>query len=282
MSADTTYNTLLVDNFELKYTVKGTGIPVIVIGSAVYYPRTFPEHLYKELQFIFVDHRGFSKALSDYTEESFSLFHIADDIEKIRKKLGLNKVMIIGHSGHGYMALEYANKYPQHVSHIMLIAVSPISDSALFEAANRYFDESVCPQRKALLAENLQTLEQSIEANPNNAFITRMLKFAPMIWYQPDYDASWLWEDVHYIPRAIDYLWGEVFATINTHQLIASLKVPVFLGLGRYDYWNPPHLWEPFRQDFKNLTLRVFEKSGHTPQFEEAELFHHELLEWLK
>ncbi|HSW70485.1 MAG TPA: hypothetical protein VLH77_00710 [Gammaproteobacteria bacterium] len=61
-----------------------------------------------------------------------------------------------------------------------------------------------------------------------------------------------------------------------------QLNMPVLLMLGRYDYWNPPHLWEPLRQKFKNLTIRVFEKSGHTPQLEEAELFDSELLSWLR
>ena len=58
-------------------------------------------------------------------------------------------------------------------------------------------------------------------------------------------------------------------------------NVPVFLGLGRYDYLvAPPRSWNS-RQNFRNLTISVFEKSGHTPQFEEAKLFDQELLQWL-
>ena len=59
------------------------------------------------------------------------------------------------------------------------------------------------------------------------------------------------------------------------------MHIPVFVALGRYDYWNPPHLWETYRQYFSDLTIRVFEKSGHTPQFEQKNDFDRELLDWV-
>jgi proline iminopeptidase len=57
----------------------------------------------------------------------------------------------------------------------------------------------------------------------------------------------------------------------------------VFLALGRYDFLvGPPSLWDPIRHHFKDLTVRVFEESGHVPQFEEAERFDREFLTWMK
>lgn len=40
------YQTLNSDGFELNYYVKGTGKPILVIGSSVYYPQLFSEDLY--------------------------------------------------------------------------------------------------------------------------------------------------------------------------------------------------------------------------------------------
>lgn len=216
------------------------------------------------------------------TEDSFSLSAILGDIEALRIKLNINKVMIIGHSIHAFMALEYAKRYPNSVSHIILLAASPIVGEKLHEAANRYFNESVCPERKKLLAENLKTLEKEISANPDQAFVTRMLKFAPMIWYDYTYDANHLWEGVHLQSMGAAYVWGGMFENYRIEKNLDDIKSPVFLGLGRYDYWNPPHLWEGLRSKFTNLTVRVFEKSGHTPQFEESDLFDDELLSWIR
>ena len=124
-------------------------------------------------------------------------------------------------------------------------------------------------------------MQTEIDANPTQAFITRALKFGPMVWYDENFDASDLWKDVKVNPEIMDYLWGKVFCEIDITKHLGKLIYPIFLGLGRYDYWNPPYLWEAVRPHFRDLIIRVFEKSGHTPQYEEPELFDQELLQWL-
>jgi proline iminopeptidase len=53
--------------------------------------------------------------------------------------------------------------------------------------------------------------------------------------------------------------------------------------LGRYDFLlAPPSAWDPVKDKFRDLTIRIFEQSGHTPQYEEAALFDTVLLEWLR
>jgi len=260
---------------------ESAGLPAIVIGSSVYYPRTFSRDLCKKIQMIYLDHRGFSKATKPFDNSSFELDVLIDDIEAARKKLELEKIVIIGHSGHAFMALEYAKKYPEHVSHVILIATSPNASTDAFIEAERYFAESVCPERKALYEKSMQLLKSDIEANPDKRFIFYSLRSGPRIWYDYQYDATPLWQDVSVIPEMFDYVWGKLFKEIDVTIGLDQLNIPVLLMLGRYDYWNPPHLWEPLRQKFKNLTIRVFEKSGHTPQLEEPELFDNELLSWL-
>jgi proline iminopeptidase len=80
----------------------------------------------------------------------------------------------------------------------------------------------------------------------------------------------------------LDHLWGEAFRDIDIARGLDRLDVPVFLGLGRYDYLVAPYAtWAAYREHFKDLTVRVFENSGHTPQFEESALFDAELMQWL-
>jgi proline iminopeptidase len=273
--------TLQIGKFKLGYEIEGTGPATMVIGSSIYYPRTFSQKLRRHLRLIFVDHRGFAPRPASLQPSEFTLDVILNDIEYIRKKLNLPRIIIAGHSGHGYMALEYAKKYPAVVSHVVLLAMSPDGSAESFAAADRYFQESVCPKRKALLSKNLTTLQTEIDANPNNAFIMKTLKFGPMIWYDENFDATKLWQDVEVVPEIMDYLWGKTFREIDITKDLNKITAPIFLGLGRYDYWNPPHLWETIRSHFKDLTVRVFEESGHTPQYEEATLFDEELLHWL-
>lgn len=275
------HGSIRVGGFELRYTVEGEGNPAIVVGSSVYYPRTFSQNLRQHLKLICMDHRGFGKALEPFTTADFELDVLVDDIEALRQSLGLGQIIIVGHSGQGYMALAYARKYPQHVSHIILIGMSPDSSLASFQAADQYLDESVAPERKALLAENMARLNAEIEADPSSAFITRSLLSAPRIWYDYTYDSAWLWQGVDVIPEMFDYVWGHLFRDYDITGFVGELQQPVLVMLGRYDYWNPPHLWEAVRPHFRDLRIRVFEQSGHTPQLEQPDDFNRELLAWL-
>jgi proline iminopeptidase len=161
------------------------------------------------------------------------------------------------------------------------VALSPDSTPASFQVADRYLAESVAPLRKALLAANMAQLETDINADPTRRFIHYSLRSGPRIWYDPAYDAAHLWQDVTVNPEMFDYVWGPVFQNLDITTGLEHLTQPVFVALGRYDYWNPPHLWEPVRHYFRDLHLRVFEQSGHTPQLEQPADFDREILSWL-
>jgi proline iminopeptidase len=58
--------------------------------------------------------------------------------------------------------------------------------------------------------------------------------------------------------------------------------MPVFLALGRYDFFVRYELWEHLRQEFANLTLHLFERSGHSPMLEEKAVFDEKVIAWLE
>jgi proline iminopeptidase len=96
-----------VRGFELEYTIEGTGQwTILVIGSARYYPRTFSAALRDVVRFVFIDHRGFGRATAPFTTADFELTELLADVEALRQHLRLDSVVILGHSGHGYLALE--------------------------------------------------------------------------------------------------------------------------------------------------------------------------------
>jgi proline iminopeptidase len=276
--------TIEADGFHLRYQIEGDGPPAIVIGSALFYPRAFSGHLREHLMMAFLDHRGFAPVPDVVSPRSFELTTIADDIERARQALRLERIAIFGHSGHAYMALEYAKKYPQHVSHVVMIGIAPDLSPQSTQLAERYWQESVCPERKATLEDNLRRLpdEQLAGLSPSARFVKTYVRSGPRIWYDPHYDCSPLWDGVE--PNEVLFrIWGEVFSKIDITQGLDALDQPVFLAVGRYDFLvAPPSSWDPVRPHFRDLTMRVFERSGHTPQYEEPELFDNELLTWMR
>ncbi|WP_298725803.1 alpha/beta hydrolase [uncultured Ferrovibrio sp.] len=273
--------------FSLQYKVEGRGRPVLVVGSVLYYPRTFSAALRQHLQLAFVDHRGFAPltepANEPVTAADFAFETVLEDIERLRAHLGLGKIVILGHSGHGYMALEYAKRYPKHVSHVVMIATGPSHNAEHMTMAERHWQEAVCPARKAKLEREMAQLPADLAAAPEKRFIAFCLRMGARSWHDHDFDAAPLWDGVHVNMAGFDHLWGEVFRDIDITRGLEALDIPVLLALGRFDYLVAPYeAWTPYRPLFRDLTVRVFDRSSHTPQLEESEAFDSVLLEWLK
>jgi proline iminopeptidase len=281
--AATISGTIDIAGFQLKYIIEGQGLPALVIGSALYYPKTFSDAIIKHLQFIFVDHRGFVPPPSESLDHTaFELDVLLQDIETIRKQLGLQKFIIIGHSGHAFLALEYAKKFPDDVLGVVMIGVTPDYSAATHQAAERFFEEEASPERKALFKKNMSLLPAMIEAQPQKRFVSYCLAVGPKGWYDYNFNAASLWEGVYTNMQMIDYVWGVVFRDIDITRGLDQLKQRVFLALGKYDFQTgPAYLWEPIKNNFADLTIKIFEKSSHTPQLEEAELFDKELINWI-
>lgn len=271
------------DGYGLQYCIEGSGISALVIGSAIYYPRTFSKDLRKHLRLAFVDHRCFSippKAVNDSMPE---LDVILDDMEYVRKKLNLGRIVVIGHSGHGYMALEYAKKYPEHVSHVVLIGHGPDFSLRSQEMAEQYWNDAASSERKKALDENFHQFSQDqiAQLTPSQQFIKRYVLSGPRIWYDYRFDSSPFWEGVEINVPLFNHVWGTIFRDIDITKGLEKFKKPVFLALGRYDFLIGESPWDSVIKKFHNIHLHTFEQSGHTPQYEEAELFDQKILEWL-
>ena len=85
-----------IDGYKLSYVVEGSGIPCLVIGSAIYYPRTFSQELRKQFKFIFTDNRGFVPIDKPVNLNEVTIDMFLDDAEQIRKTLDIPKICVLG------------------------------------------------------------------------------------------------------------------------------------------------------------------------------------------
>ncbi len=282
--AQTETGTINSGQFNLDYRIEGTGTPAIVIGFPNYYSNVFSKELRSHLRLVFVDHRGTAPSPGEVPLSEYSLEQISDDIELVRSELELGPVVIIGHSGHGLMALEYAKRYPESVSHVVVIGISPDLSDESRSQSDMYWDELASTERKAALEKNWEGVpeEEPEDTYPGENFIKAYVRNGPMAWYDYNFDSTPFWEGVEVNMDMFNHVWGTLLAEIDITRNLEALDRPVLLALGKYDFLiAPPSSWNPLKPKFKNLTMRVFEQSGHTPQFEEAELFDSELLGWL-
>ncbi len=274
-----------VDGFKLQCLTEGNGPDTLIIGSSVYYSRSFSQNLGKSLRLHFLDHRGFAEPSTHEINEISSFSVLLDDIEKIRQHLSLKRCTVIGHSANGRLALEYAKRYKEYVSHIVLIGTPPHMKPDNIAMGGRNWEESVWPERKATFERNMQIFsdEELSKLSREQQFFKMNLRNAPKNWYDYHFDSSFLWQGVKPNTKILDQIHFQFEREIDITKGLESLDCPVMLAYGRFDFAVPPvQSWDPFRSKFKNLTVRIFEKSSHSPQFEQPDLFNAELLNWLR
>lgn len=267
----------------LSYLQEGQGQAVLVVGSSVYYPRTFSTGLRSACRLICMDLRHFARKSSAGRVETMTLRTYCEDIEAMRSELGLESVVLVGHSHHGNVALEYAKRYPRRVSRLVLIGTPPCDVSRTLEAGQRYWDVNASGARKAALARSRGLLDEAAlaELPPGEAFVTRYLADGPRYWYDMHYDAEPLWQGVPIDTNAFT-AFRNFFVDYQFAWSSEQLPAPVLVVMGRHDYVVPPSLWESRLFDLPPVTYRLLDHSGHTPQLEEPEAFDRLLLEWLR
>lgn len=275
--------TIRSGTYELGFSIEGQGTPLLVIGSWLYYTLTFSAALRRSMRLHFVDHRCFARPLGRVEADDFAFDTIIADIERARLAFGLERFAILGHSGHGYMALEYARRYPHHVTHVAMVGTGPSQSAAMAAWSERCFEEQATAERKAIFAREMGKLAGDLAAHPGERFKHLLIRLGARSWFDAGFDASALWEGVQVNDIGFDHLWGEVFRDIDMHALARNVKAPVLLALGSHDYLiAPAEAWQPYVADFAGLTVQMFEKSGHTPQLEESERFDATLIDFLK
>lgn len=282
-SSQSKQGTVRVEGARLRYVIQGSGTPCLVVGSATYYPRTFSQQLRDRLELHFVEARHFARVDPSQIADQVTLSTYADDIEQVRRALGLDNILVIGHSIHGLIVVEYARRYPQYIAGLGVLASPPVGMDELGPAAEQFWQADASPERKAALARSWEATPPEVVNTlpPSDAFIRTYVLNGPKYWYDATYDCSALWAGETLDMSLTTHLFESLFA----HYDLArgpELALPIFLGLGRYDYVVPYTLWEKWQKAFPNLTYQLFEHSGHTPQLEEPALFDQRLTAWLE
>lgn len=274
--------TIMSGGFALNYAVRGQGQPILAVGSSVYYPRLFSEHFYTAFQLIALDHRGFVKPPRPLQPEDYTLDRIVEDIEAARQALGLEDFVLMGHSGHAFMAAAYARRYPEAVRKLVLLNTAPTNSPQRQQQSLAFFQDTASPERKRQFEQDIALLEGDLAKEPERRFVNMCIRMGAHSFHDYTFDASPMWDGVYTNMPVIDDLWGRTFAEQNLIPLLAELRTPVFLGLGRYDYLvGPVSLWDPVDERYGHVRKVVFEASGHNPMLEEPEAFVSALSGWI-
>ncbi len=118
---------VLVGDIEIACTLVGEGDPVILLHGAIGLGSTYMRALDPwgdELGLVHYDQRGSGQTeLGDVERVSFA--GGVEDLEGLRRGLGLDRVQLLGHSAGAYLAALYAAAHPENTSSIVLLHPGP-------------------------------------------------------------------------------------------------------------------------------------------------------------
>ena len=215
-----------------------------------------------KMQLVYFDHRGQGRSARG-NKSTYTLDQNVEDMEALRRHLGLGKMIAIGSSYGGMVALTYAIRYPQNLSHLIVIATVP--DYRFLQRAQETLNDRGTPEQMAIAQflwnGNFETEQQlndyfrimqplySVTANPTQTFPSRTILSID----------------------AINEAFGGFLRSYNVLDQLHKITAPTLVIGARHDWICAPEFSEEIAKAIPNSDLRIFENSGHLIRVDEPE-----------
>jgi len=227
------------------------------------YKPTF-SRLSQNLQLVYFDHRGQGRSARG-AKETYTLENNVKDMEALRQYLGLEKIVIIGTSYGGMVALSYAICYPENVQSLIVIATA--ASYRFLELAKANLAQKGTKEQQAI-AELLWEGKFENEAQLKEYFQLMMSMYS--ITYKPEIPGK-SWNRTILSTDAINIAFSGFLRSYNVLDQLHKITVPTFVIAGKYDWICPPELSSEIAAAIPNTDLRIFENSGHLIRVDEPE-----------
>lgn len=206
---------------------------------------------------------GHSEGIPPYSHAQW-----AADVDGLRQWIGADKIVVAGGSYGGFIALEYAVAYPEHVQAIVLRDTSADAGNldTLYENARNQ-------DRVAINWDNFDRYWTG-RITDDEDLKARWAEIIPLYDYEYDPVASAARVEAG-IYRHEAHNWCFLYNEPNydLKPQLPAVSVPTLVTVGRGDWVTPVSSAQTIASLMPNAKLVIFEKSGHSPQVEERELF---------
>src|SRR6202789_2286532 len=261
-----------INGNELNVEVLGPdGAPVLIahhggggIGSLAEPKATFGP-LADRFRVVVFDARGCgrSQGVPPYSHAQW-----AADVDGLRQWTGADKIVVAGGSYGGFIALEYAVAYPEHVQAIVLRDTS--ADGSNLNVA---FENARNQDRVEINWDNFNRYWTG-QIRDDEDLKARWAEIIPLYDYEYDPVRSAAAVEAG-IYRHASHNWcsHHTMPTYAPKPQLPAVLAPTLVTVGRRDWVTPVSAAQTIADLMPNAELVVFEKSGHSPQVEERELF---------
>ena len=270
----------VVNGAKLWYETEGDGEPLLLVpggpgdSHSPYHP--FFSRLADHNRVIYFDAFGVGKSDRARSPKEYTFERDVEDLEGMRRALGLRQVNIVGHSFGGMVAQAYALKYPQFVKRLILMDTFYSSkmwqannDNANREIRNQY--PEIWRELQELRAEGSRSSAQDHQALydqvPMGLFYFYDASKAKGVVFDPGN------EELYYRIAGgdADFRIGGDIARLDFRGNLHKLTMPILILAGRFDRISMPRYAIEYKKYAPHACFVFMEQSGHFPFVEEPD-----------
>jgi proline iminopeptidase len=219
------------------------------------------------MQLVYFDQRGHGRS-ARCSPAKYTLDENVDDMEALRQYLGLGPIVSIGTSYGGIVAMAHAARYPQAVSHLVLVATIAHAGYVIRAkaiAAERGTAEQIaaCEDMFAGRLDSADKLQRYFEA------------MQTLYSYRRELTAGVALGPTILEPEPFNRAHGPdgFLRTFDLRAELRLIEAPTLILAGRHDWICAPEFSQEMHQLIAGSDLRIFENSGHTIGGDEPEHF---------
>jgi proline iminopeptidase len=192
--------------------------------------------------------------------------NLTADADALREKLGFEKWAVLGHSFGGHVALEYALRYPDRISRLVLLDTAGDARWSQENAAEVLAGRGYSPKTVAI-ARRFYSGRIAPKHFVRAAF--RLLpaydhRFSLVRLGHEMLQGGWRMKAR---PEALVF-GGQMTRGWNVMDRLGEIHVPTLVIAGRDDFLFPPESQALLTAGIPNARLRIIERAGHNPQAE--------------
>jgi len=255
--------TMPIRGVSLFVKVVGDGVPIALMhgGPGADHISMLPfRPCADQFTLIFYDHRCNGRSVgADVSTMTWE--NLTADADALRQALGFEKWAVLGHSFGGMVALEYALRYPQSLSHLLL--VDTCGDARW---AQQHAPDTLA--KRGFRPETVQLARRFFNGQiAPNEMLPAMMRFGKAYYHHlgPLQTARMLMSGfrVKMRPEAQIYGFGTLLKGWSVMDRLAEIETPTLVMAGRYDFQFPPEHQEMLAAGIPNARLEIIEHAGH-------------------
>jgi proline iminopeptidase len=248
--------------------VVGSGYPLVLMHGG-----PGPDHwtllpftrLADRFTLVFYDHRCNGRSVGAPVT-SMTWENLTADAEALRQRLGFERWAVLGHSFGGNVALEYALRYPESLSHLILLDTGGDSWWSQQNAPEVLAGRGYSPKKVELTRrwfngevarwEYFPTLMRLGGAyNPYTSLVSAVRE---MIAERHSKSR----------PEATIFGFGQLLRGWTVMDRLGEITVPTLVMAGHDDFVYPPESQGQLAAGIPNARLHIIERAGHNPYSE--------------